>query len=78
VQLDVLAKWLDQHQLEETNELVLPKGNPGTDTAELVISPEQAGWQYSGLHVANLSSGKDFSLELTGEEAVILLFQPKM
>jgi len=49
-----------------------PKGTLVTDTAELVISPEQAGWQYSGLHVANLSAGKDFSLELTGEEAVIL------
>ena len=54
-----------------------PKGTLVTDTAELAISPEQAGWQYSGLHVANLSTGNDFSLELTGEEAAILSLSAK-
>jgi 5-deoxy-glucuronate isomerase len=54
-----------------------PKGSLATATTDVSLSPEQAGWQYSGMQVVTLSSGKSFEIELAGEEGVILPLSAK-
>jgi 5-deoxy-glucuronate isomerase len=54
-----------------------PKGSLATETTDVSLSPEQAGWQYSGMQVVTLSSGKPFEIELAGEEGVILPLSAK-
>lgn len=36
------------------------------------VSPQAAGWEHSGLHVAQLDPGQQVTLDLPGEESVVL------
>ena len=49
-----------------------PNGELSADGAEVVITPELAGWEYSGLRVFKLSDQKPIDIELANEEAIIL------
>lgn len=49
-----------------------PAGTLATDTADVHVTPENAGWAYSGLQVFTLSADSPVSLTLTGEEGVIV------
>ena len=49
-----------------------PNGELSADGAEVFITPELAGWEYSGLRVFKLSDQKPIDIELTNEEAIIL------
>lgn len=49
-----------------------PAGTLTTDEADVVVTPEIAGWEYSGLRVYTLSEGSPVSVTLTGEEGVIV------
>lgn len=49
-----------------------PAGTLATDTADVHVTPENAGWAYSGLQVFTLSADSPVSVTLTGEEGVIV------
>lgn len=49
-----------------------PHGELSADGAKVVITPELAGWQYSGLKVVDLSEHNSLNFELESEEAIIL------
>jgi 5-deoxy-glucuronate isomerase len=49
-----------------------PNGELRADGADVVISPELAGWQYSGLKVFTLSNQTPLTLEFENEEGVLL------
>ncbi len=50
----------------------LPAGSTAAEGADTLITPESAGWAYSGLRVYTLSPERPASFTLTGEEAVIV------
>lgn len=49
-----------------------PAGTLATDTADVHVTPENAGWAYSGLQVFTLSADAPVRVTLTGEEGVIV------
>lgn len=49
-----------------------PAGTLATDTADVHVTPENAGWAFSGLQVFTLSADSPVSVTLTGEEGVIV------
>ena len=49
-----------------------PAGTLATDTADLHVTPENAGWAYSGLQVFTLSANSPVTVTLAGEEGVIV------
>jgi 5-deoxy-glucuronate isomerase len=49
-----------------------PAGTLATDTADLHVTPENAGWAYSGLQVFTLSESSPVTVTLAGEEGVIV------
>ena len=50
----------------------LPAGSSAREGADTLITPEDAGWAYSGLRVYSLSPDRPASFTLTGEEGVIV------
>lgn len=50
----------------------LPAGSTAREGADTLITPEEAGWAYSGLRVYTLSPERAASFTLTGEEGVIV------
>jgi 5-deoxy-glucuronate isomerase len=51
---------------------VLPRGSTAGKPFELVVTPESAGWGYSGLRVADLSPGTAVSFTTGAEEMLVL------
>jgi 5-deoxy-glucuronate isomerase len=49
-----------------------PSGSLRTSEADVVVTPEMAGWAYSGMQVFTLSPGSVVTVKLTGEEGVIV------
>lgn len=54
------------------SDLHLPKGSAATSDDDLVITPESAGWTYSGLFVFSLAPGAHRSIA-TGETEICVL-----
>ncbi|HEX6074309.1 MAG TPA: 5-deoxy-glucuronate isomerase [Micromonosporaceae bacterium] len=54
------------------SELHLPAGSAADTGYALAVSPERAGWTYSGLRVLNLAAGQSRSLH-TGEAEMLVL-----
>jgi 5-deoxy-glucuronate isomerase len=50
----------------------LPRGTAGDGPFSLVITPESAGWGFSGLRVLELSAGAAHGLDTAGDELVVL------
>lgn len=50
----------------------LPAGSTAREGADTLITPEEAGWTYSGLRVYTLSPDRPASFSLAGEEGVIV------
>lgn len=49
-----------------------PDGSLATDPWAVSLSPEAAGWSYSGLHVLRLAAGQSQQLEFPNEEVVLV------
>ena len=49
-----------------------PHGTLADDTASVRVTPENAGWAYSGLQVLDLAAGQSQVVTLDGEEGVIV------
>lgn len=49
-----------------------PAGTLAHDAADVIVTPENAGWEYSGLHVYTLSSQAMVSVTLAAEEGVLV------
>ncbi|MEY3309991.1 MAG: hypothetical protein RL107_127 [Actinomycetota bacterium] len=49
-----------------------PSGTLASGDADVLVTPENAGWAYSGLHVYPLSTGSTVSVVLDGEEGVLV------
>ncbi len=45
---------------------------PAREGADIDVTPEDAGWAYSGLRVHRLAPGHEIRIELTREEAVVV------
>lgn len=54
------------------SDYVLPAGTAGHDEFEVDVSPQRAGWTYSGLRVATLAAGSSTTVE-TGEYEYLVL-----
>lgn len=53
-------------------ELVLRSGSTGSGSCDVDVTPERAGWTYSGLTVAKLAEGETFELDTNGHEYLVL------
>jgi 5-deoxy-glucuronate isomerase len=53
-------------------ELHLPAGSAAGAGYETVVTPDLAGWTYSGLRVLTLAAGQSHSLHTGGEEMLVL------
>lgn len=49
-----------------------PAGSTARDGWDLVVTPEVAGWRYSGLRVATIPPDGRFAFETGGDEAIVL------
>ena len=49
-----------------------PAGTLATETADVHVTPENAGWEYSGMRVFTLVAGRPVHVTLDGEEGVIV------
>ena len=49
-----------------------PAGSTAAGGWSVVVTPESAGWGYSGLRVASLDAGDAIELEAGGDEAIVL------
>lgn len=58
--------------MSDTDRYVLRAAAPSAEAPIARVTPESAGWGYSGLEVRELGGGAAWSRELSGEEAVIL------
>ncbi|MGW0733980.1 5-deoxy-glucuronate isomerase [Streptomyces sp. NPDC002851] len=58
--------------MSATNKYYLPKGTSGDETFDLRITPESAGWGYSGLKILNLAPGQAHALSTDGDEYLVL------
>ncbi len=54
------------------NDLLVPRGTAAADGFVAVITPERAGWTYSGLRVLHLPPGESIAL-VTGDEEMAVL-----
>lgn len=54
------------------SQLHLPDGALADDRHRLLLTPERAGWRYSGLRVVRLERGDTYELALDGIEAAVL------
>ncbi len=55
-----------------TADLHLPAGSTGADGWSLVITPERAGWGYTGLRIADLRAGGRITFDTGDDEAIVL------
>jgi 5-deoxy-glucuronate isomerase len=55
-----------------TTDLFRPAGSLVTDGDPVVVTPEEAGWSFSGLRVMTLAPGERRVVRLEGEEAAVL------
>ncbi len=53
-------------------DLLVPRGTAAVDGFDVVVTPERAGWTYSGLRVVTLAAGESISLATGGEEMAVL------
>ena len=51
---------------------LIPAGSAGEGRADLLITPESAGWTYCGMRVYTLLSGDPATFTLEGEEGVLV------
>ena len=51
---------------------LIPAGSAGEGRADLLITPESAGWTYCGMRVFTLRSGDPATFTLEGEEGVLV------
>ncbi len=49
-----------------------PAGSLQSEDADVLVTPESAGWVYSGMRVHTLADGVPVSFELDGEEGVLV------
>jgi 5-deoxy-glucuronate isomerase len=56
----------------DTSSWFIPAGSAAQGRADLLITPESAGWTYCGQHVYTLRDGDPASFSLPGEEGVLL------
>ena len=54
------------------DKLYIPRGSSGDHAFSLVVTPEQAGWTYSGLRVLQLPPGGTHTWA-TGEDELLVL-----
>jgi 5-deoxy-glucuronate isomerase len=54
------------------SKLHLPRGATAAGAFSLVVTPEQAGWAFSGLRVLELAPGAAHSFSTAGEELLVL------
>lgn len=52
--------------------LHLPRGSAGADGDSVAITPETAGWRFTGLRVIDLDPGETRALSTRGEEMLVL------
>jgi 5-deoxy-glucuronate isomerase len=52
--------------------LFRPAGSTARDGWSLVITPEDAGWGYSGLRIAELAAGRRIAFDTDSDEAIVL------
>jgi 5-deoxy-glucuronate isomerase len=50
----------------------IPRGSAGKGRYGVVVTPERAGWKYSGLRVLDLAPGQAHQLATGGEEMLVL------
>lgn len=55
-----------------TADLYLPAGDPSAGQPVALVTPESAGWGYSGLEVRELRAGQTWTVELTRDEGLVL------
>jgi 5-deoxy-glucuronate isomerase len=55
-----------------TGRLHLPAGSAAADGWRLLVTPETAGWAYSGLRIANLAAGGSISYDTGEDEALVV------
>ena len=58
--------------MSEESSWFIPAGSAANGRADLLITPESAGWTYCGQHVYTLRPGDPASFTLDGEEGVLL------
>ena len=51
---------------------LLPAGSTRSGRADVLVTPDSAGWTYSGMHVYTLRPGEPVAVTLSGEEGVLL------
>lgn len=49
-----------------------PAGQAGSGAADLEVTPDDAGWEYSGLRVVTLRTGDTVRVDLAADEAVVV------
>ena len=52
--------------------LLIPAGERGDGSAELVVTPESAGWTYCGLRVVTLAAGESLPVATGNEEVAVV------
>jgi len=52
--------------------LYVPAGSAGSGRYSAVVTPESAGWTYSGLRILELAAGGRISLDTGGAEMAVL------
>ncbi|MCV2395026.1 5-deoxy-glucuronate isomerase [Actinotalea sp. M2MS4P-6] len=58
--------------MSDTERLVRRAGDPAAGEAVCAVTPESAGWGWSGLEVRELAAGDEWTVELDGREAVVV------
>jgi 5-deoxy-glucuronate isomerase len=53
----------------------LPAGSTGRDGWTVFVTPEDAGWEYSGVRVAGLAAGEGLTFSLEADEAILVPFE---
>ncbi len=54
------------------DDLLVPRGSSVTANFDVVVTPERAGWMYSGLRVVTLAAGESLTI-VTGDEEMAVL-----
>ena len=58
--------------MSDTERLVRRAGDPSRGEAVTAVTPEAAGWGWSGLEVRDLAGGRELDVDLDGREAVVV------
>lgn len=58
--------------MTDTDRLVRRAGDPSRGEAVTAVTPEDAGWGWSGLEVRDLVAGEPWHVDLDGREAVVV------